>query len=95
MAFSSCVAPEPTYKGETAIVGKLRKDGAPLADAYIRLLDAGKNFVGEVKSDDQGAFHFFCGAGRWHLVCIGAGIDRKEQEVDLGKGDELQVEFAF
>jgi hypothetical protein len=95
MSFSSCVSPDPTYKGETAILGKIQKGGAPYPGAYIRLLDSGKDFVGEVKSDEAGKFQFFAGPGEWFLVCLAPGSDRQEQPVSLSKGDELQVEFAL
>ena len=95
MSFSSCIAPDPLYKGETAIVGKVRKGAAPVAGAYIRLLDATKNFVGEVTSDDEGKFHFFAAAGEWTLVCLAPGAVRAQHEVELSRGDELEVEFSF
>jgi len=95
VSFSSCVSPEPTYKSETAILGKIQKGGSPYPGAYIRLLDSGKEFVGEVQSDAQGKFQFFAGPGEWHLVCLAPGSDRAEQPVSLAKGDELQVEFAL
>ena len=95
MTFSSCVSPDPQYKGETAIVGKVRRAGEPAAGAYIRLLDAGGDFVGEIQADDKGAFTFFAGPGEWRLVCLAPGSDRKEEHVNLAKGDELQVEFVL
>jgi hypothetical protein len=95
MPFSSCVSPDPSYKGETAIVGEVKVAGEPLAGAYIRLLDAGKDFVGEVQSDAAGKFTFFAGAGDWYLVCLAPGDARLEEKVALDKGQELQVTFAL
>ena len=95
MSFSSCIAPDPQYRGETAIVGKIRRGADPVAGAYVRLLDASKDFVGEVTSDDEGRFHFFAAAGEWTLVCLAPGAIRVQHDIELNRGDELEVEFTF
>jgi len=95
MTFDSCVSPDPQYKGETAILGEVKVAGEPLAGAYIRLLDGGKDFVGEVQSDEAGKFVFFAGPGDWYLVCLAPGDRRLEEKVALASGDELQVSFAL
>ena len=69
------------------------KRTTPVAGAFIRLLDQGKDFVGEVRSDGSGDFHFFAGPGEWTLVCLAPGAERDEQTIALEKGQELQVEF--
>src|SRR5207245_2038264 len=84
--FSSCVSPDPQYKGETAIVGRIKKEGAPVAGAFIRLLDQGKEFVGEVRSDDSGDFHFFAGAGQGAVVGLAPGPGRVWRAVLRGSG---------
>jgi hypothetical protein len=91
MSFSSCVSPDPKYKGETAIIGKVLREGAGVEGAYIRLLDGKGDFVGEIRSDGAGEFTFFANGGPWRLVVLAPGADRLEHAVELTQGQELEV----
>ena len=56
----------------------LRGD-APVAGAYVRLLDSGGEFTAEVPTSATGHFRFFAGDGSWTLRTLapGAKLDRK------------------
>ena len=62
------------------------------AGAYVQLRDAGGDFVGEVRADDDGLFTFYAVPGRWTVVCLTPGR-RREQHVELHGGD-LDIRFA-
>ena len=92
MSFTSCISPDPRYRGETAIVGVVRKDGEPAKGAYVRLLSSTRDFVGEIRADDEGRFTFFVAPGDWVVVCLVPGADRAEHVFTLAQGQELDVE---
>ena len=78
---------------ETEIRGKVTRDGAALEGAYLRLRGTDGEFVGEVRSDEQGKFRFYVAAGDWSLVCLAPGAERIEHPLSLKKGDEVDLTF--
>ncbi|MCU1613851.1 MAG: hypothetical protein JWO98_1391 [Frankiales bacterium] len=52
---------------QTVIQGSVWHDGAPVAGAYVRLLDAGDEFTAEVVTSPEGEFRFFAAPGEWKL----------------------------
>lgn len=52
---------------ETVIYGVVRDDGAPVAGAYVRLLDSTDEFTAEVVTSATGDFRFFAAPGTWTL----------------------------
>jgi len=52
---------------ETVIYGAVTKDGAPVAGAYVRLLDGTDEFTAEVVTSATGDFRFFAAPGTWTL----------------------------
>jgi hypothetical protein len=92
MSFSSCVSPDPHYRGETSIVGVVRSGGKPADGAYVRLLDASRDFVGEIRANVNGRFVFFVAPGDWVLVVLVPGHDRTEHTVTVAQGEEIEVE---
>ncbi len=73
-----CGAPEqaPTLPAgidlekETVIYGVVSKDGAPVAGAYVRLLDGTGEFTAEVVTSATGDFRFFAAPGMWTLSVL-------------------------
>src|SRR6476660_2868341 len=73
-----CGAPEqsPTLPAgvdvekETVIYGVVRKDDAPVAGAYVRLLDGTGEFTAEVVTSATGDFRFFAAPGSWTLSVL-------------------------
>lgn len=55
---------------ETVITGVASKDDAPLAGAYVRLLDASGEFTAEVITSPDGDFRFFVTPGTWTLSLL-------------------------
>ena len=56
------------------------------AGAFVQLRDAGGDFVGEVRADEEGSFTFYAIPGHWRVICL-TPAGRREKEVDLGTGD--------
>ncbi|MEO9236914.1 MAG: DUF1416 domain-containing protein [Jatrophihabitantaceae bacterium] len=64
---------------ETVIYGTVAKDGAPVAAAYVRLLDSSGEFTAEVVTSATGDYRFFARPGDWTLsVLHNAGAVRRE-----------------
>ncbi|HEU5108346.1 MAG TPA: DUF1416 domain-containing protein, partial [Micromonosporaceae bacterium] len=63
----SCGAPEQTtalpagvdIEKETVVSGQVLAGGAPVAGAFVRLLDATGEFTAEVVTSAEGAFRFY------------------------------------
>ncbi|HKC27523.1 MAG TPA: DUF1416 domain-containing protein [Jatrophihabitans sp.] len=73
-----CGAPEqsPTLPAgvdvekETVLYGVVSKDEAPVAGAYVRLLDGSGEFTAEVVTSATGDFRFFAAPGTWTLSVL-------------------------
>jgi hypothetical protein len=50
---------------ETVIQGVVTAGGAPVPQAYVRLLDASGEFTAEVQASPAGEFRFFARPGQW------------------------------
>jgi hypothetical protein len=56
---------------ETVITGiVLAEGGAPVAGAYVRLLDRSGEFTAEVVTSPAGPFRFFAAPGTWTLRAL-------------------------
>ena len=55
---------------ETVITGVVRAGDAPVAGAYVRLLDATVEFTAEVVTSAAGQFRFFAAPGTWTLRAL-------------------------
>ena len=60
-------------------------NGAPVANAHIRLLDSQGEFTAEVPTNTDGQFRFFAAPGAWTLVVLAPGL-RKELRVSAATG---------
>ena len=73
-----CGAPEQSpvlpagidVEKETVIYGVVSKDDAPVAGAYVRLLDGTGEFTAEVVTSATGDFRFFAAPGSWTLSVL-------------------------
>ena len=70
---------------ETVITGQVLRDGAPVPQAYVRLLDSGGEFTAEVVTSATGDFRFFAAPGSWTLRALATGA-RGEQRVEAAVG---------
>ncbi|MDP9118147.1 MAG: DUF1416 domain-containing protein [Actinomycetota bacterium] len=55
---------------ETVIYGVVSAGDAPVAGAYVRLLDATDEFTAEVISSASGDYRFFAAPGQWTLSVL-------------------------
>ena len=55
---------------ETVIHGVVSAEGAPVAGAYVRLLDESGEFTAEVVTSATGNFRFFAAPGAWTLSVL-------------------------
>ena len=70
---------------QTVIQGSVWHDGAPVAGAYVRLLDATDEFTAEVVTSPEGEFRFFAAPGQWKLRSL-APIGRAERKLAADVG---------
>ena len=63
---------------QTVIQGQVWHDGAPVAGAYVRLLDSTDEFTAEVVTSPEGEFRFFAAPGEWKLRSL-APVGRAER----------------
>ncbi|HEU5474126.1 MAG TPA: DUF1416 domain-containing protein [Actinophytocola sp.] len=74
----SCGAPEQSaelpagvdIEKEVVVSGRVTAAGAPVAGAFVRLLDAGGEFTAEVVSSPEGAFLFYAAPGDWTVRAL-------------------------
>src|SRR5262249_7014541 len=79
---------------ETVIQGKVRRDGAPVPAAYVRLLDSSGEFTAEVVTSATGDFRFFAAPGTWTLRALASG-GQGERTVAADTGlNNLQLDLA-
>jgi hypothetical protein len=60
-------------------------NGAPVDNAYVRLLDSTGEFTAEVPTNSAGEFRFFAAPGSWTLVVL-AHEARAELKVEAQRG---------
>jgi Protein of unknown function (DUF1416) len=70
---------------QTVIQGQVWHDGAPVAGAYVRLLDSTDEFTAEVVTSPEGEFRFFAAPGEWKLRSL-APVGRGERVVTADVG---------
>ncbi|NEM08970.1 DUF1416 domain-containing protein [Geodermatophilus normandii] len=70
---------------QTVIQGQVWHDGAPVAGAYVRLLDATDEFTAEVVTSPEGEFRFFAAPGQWKLRSL-SPVGRGERVVEAEVG---------
>ena len=66
---------------QTVIQGQVWHDGAPVAGAYVRLLDTTDEFTAEVVTSPEGEFRFFAAPGEWKVRSL----------APVGKGERVLV----
>jgi len=73
---------------QTVIQGQVWHDGAPVAGAFVRLLDSTDEFTAEVVASPEGEFRFFAAPGDWKvraLAPVGKGERTLAAEVGLNE----------
>ena len=90
---SSCVDAPDDYVGDTAIRGVVKRDGAPVEGAYVRLTGSQDEFVAEIRTKDDGAFRFWIVPGTWTVSVLSAGAKRLEEKASVDEGRAVDVAF--
>ena len=70
---------------QTVIQGQVWNEGAPVAGAYVRLLDTTDEFTAEVVTSPEGEFRFFAAPGEWKLRSL-SPVGRGERVLTVGVG---------
>ena len=82
--------------GEQAVVqGVVRADGDAVPGAYVRLLDAGGDFVAEVRTSATGHFRFFAADGDLTLSVLAPGGVKGVATVIAAKGSVAESEITL
>ena len=70
---------------QTVIQGQVWHEGAPVAGAYVRLLDATDEFTAEVVTSPEGEFRFFAAPGQWKVRSLApVGKGERSLTADVG-----------
>ncbi len=76
---------------EAVIQGVVTRDGQPVGNAYVRLLDRTGEFTAEVPTSATGQFRFFAGPGDWTLRTLAPKSVSVDNAVTAAKGSVAEV----
>jgi uncharacterized GH25 family protein len=76
---------------EAVVQGQVVKDGQPVPNAYVRLLDRTGEFTAEVPTSATGHFRFFAGNGSWTLRTLAPKADTVDHPVEAAVGSVAEV----
>jgi hypothetical protein len=77
------------------VQGVVVRDGAPVSDAYVRLLDGGGEFTAEVPTSATGQFRFFAAPGRWTVRALAPKAEPVDRPVVAALGEVADLEVAI
>lgn len=80
---------------EAVIQGRVTREGRPVENAYVRLLDRTGEFTAEVPTDEAGHFRFFAGDGRWTLRTLAPKAETVDTSVEAAVGSVAEVSIAI
>ena len=81
-------------KIEAVIQGQVTREGEPVPNAYVRLLDKTGEFTAEVPTSATGHFRFFAGDGNWTLRTLAPGA-KLDRAVRAARGSVAEVEVEL
>ena len=76
---------------EAVVQGQVLKDGRPVPNAYVRLLDRTGEFTAEVPTSASGHFRFFAGNGQWTLRTLAPKSDTVDRQIEAAVGSVAEV----
>ncbi|HYF74067.1 MAG TPA: DUF1416 domain-containing protein [Nocardioides sp.] len=82
-------------KKEAIVQGQVLRDGEPVPNAYVRLLDRTGEFTAEVPTSATGHFRFFAGDGEWTLRTLAPQADPVDKSVHASVGTVAEVVVAI
>jgi len=80
---------------EAVVQGRVVRDGEPVSNAYVRLLDRTGEFTAEVPTSASGHFRFFAGNGEWTLRALAPRAETVDQPVHAAVGSVAEVTIAI
>ena len=81
-------------KNQAVIQGVVTRDGQPVGNAYVRLLDRTGEFTAEVPTSATGQFRFFAGPGEWTLRTLAPKSVSVDNAVTAATGVVAEVAVA-
>lgn len=83
-------------KNQAVIQGIVTRDGQPVGNAYVRLLDRTGEFTAEVPTSATGQFRFFAGPGEWTLRTLAPKSVAVDNTVEaaIGTVADIAIEIA-
>lgn len=82
-------------KIEAVIQGQVTREGEPVPNAYVRLLDKSGEFTAEVPTSATGHFRFFAGDGDWTLRTLAPKAEPVDTRVTAAVGSVAEVAVAI
>ncbi|WP_139977434.1 DUF1416 domain-containing protein [Nocardioides litoris] len=76
---------------EAVIQGQVTREGEPVGNAYVRLLDKAGEFTAEVPTSASGHFRFFAGEGQWTLRTLAPQASPVDKKVHAAVGSVAEV----
>jgi hypothetical protein len=80
---------------EAVIQGQVVREGEPVGNAYVRLLDRGGEFTAEVPTSATGHFRFFAGEGEWTLRTLAPKAEPVDTKVQAAVGSVAEVTVSI
>jgi uncharacterized GH25 family protein len=80
---------------EAVVQGRVVRDGEPVPNAYVRLLDRTGEFTAEVPTSATGHFRFFANTGQWTLRTLAPRAETVDQKVDAKIGSIAEVTITL
>ncbi|MCW2787898.1 MAG: hypothetical protein JWP56_201 [Aeromicrobium sp.] len=81
-------------QNQAVIQGVVTRDGQPVGNAYVRLLDRTGEFTAEVPTSATGQFRFFAGPGDWTLRTLAPRSVSVDNAVTAATGVVAEVAVA-
>ena len=80
---------------EAVVQGQVVRDGQPVPNAYVRLLDRTGEFTAEVPTSASGHFRFFAGNGEWTLRTLAPQTETVDHKVEAAVGSVAEVTITL
>ena len=82
-------------KKEAVVQGQVLKDGEPVSNAYVRLLDRTGEFTAEVPTSATGHFRFFAANGEWTLRTLAPRSETVDRRIEAAVGSVAEVTITL
>jgi uncharacterized GH25 family protein len=80
---------------EAVVQGQVVRNGQPVPNAYVRLLDRTGEFTAEVPTSATGHFRFFAGNGQWTLRTLAPRAEPVDRSVQAAVGRVAEVTITL